>query len=166
MVAAVVSVLVGASTHLVWDSFTHASGAAVGALSVLQARIPVAGFYHPHLYKVLQHASSLLGVAVLAFMAVRWYVRTPIGPADDSRVVPLRLKALMLATLLFPSAAVALGTIAMRVGAEGGTSRVLRQSLGHAAVAAGTVLLMSFILTALVWRIGDAVGSRSEDDGR
>lgn len=163
-VAAAVSVLVGAVTHLAWDSFTHASGAAVGALPVLRARIPVAGFYHPHLYKVLQHASSIVGLAVLAAMAARWYVRAPIGPADDSRVVPLRLKLLMFATLLLPSAVVALGVLALQLGGDGGISRSLRQSVGHAVFAAGTVLLMSFILAAFVWRIGDAVATRREDE--
>lgn len=164
VVAAAVSVVVGGVTHLAWDAFTHASGFAVRALPVLQTRIPLAGVYQPHLFKVLQHVSSIVGLAILAVMATHWYVRTPIGPADPSRAVPFRLKVLMLATLLFPSAAVALGVVAMRVGDEGGTSRVLRHSVGHAVFSAGTVLLMSFILAALVWRIGDAVGSRSEDE--
>ncbi len=166
LVAAAVSVIVGAVTHLVWDSFTHASGFAVRALPVLQARIPVAGWFQPHLFKVLQHGSSIVGVAVLAVMAVRWYVRTPIDLVDDSRAVPLRLKLLMLATLLLPSVAVAFGVIALRVGVEGGTRRVLRQSLGYAVFSAGTVLLMAFVLAALVWRIADAVGSRSQDQRR
>jgi Domain of unknown function (DUF4184) len=166
VVAAAISVLLGACTHLVWDSFTHASGAAVGALPVLQVRVPLAGLYHPHLYKVLQHASSVAGVGVLTVMAVRWYVRAPIGPADDSKAVPLQLKALILVTLLLPSAAVALGTVMLRVGLDGGTPLVLRRSVGHAVSSAGTVLLMSFILAAFVWRIGNAVASRGEDQKR
>jgi hypothetical protein len=165
-VAAAVSVLAGAVTHLAWDSFTHASGFAVRALPVLQVRVPVAGFYQPHLFKVLQHASSVVGLTVLVVMGVRWYLHAPIGPVDDSKALPFRLKLLMLVTLLLPSAAVALGVVALRVGVADGTSRVLRHSVGHAVFSAGTVLLMSFILAALVWRLGDAVGSRGEDERR
>jgi hypothetical protein len=151
VVAAAVSVMVGAVTHLAWDGFTHASGFAVRALPVLQMRIPVSSLFHPHLFKVLQHASSVVGMAILAFMAIRWYVRTPIEAARHSTAVPFWMKLLMLVTLLLPSVAVALGVLA------------LRESVGHAVLSAGAVLLMSFVLAAFVWRIGNAVGSRSEN---
>ncbi|MFV2194736.1 DUF4184 family protein [Nocardiopsis sp. LOL_012] len=60
---------VGAATHMAWDAFTQTGGAAVRAWPVLS--IPVAG---PHLlYNVLMYASSLLGLAVLAWWAAaRW----------------------------------------------------------------------------------------------
>ena len=56
------SALIGMFTHLAWDSFTHPGGVMVGALPVLKKSI-----YGLPLCRVLQHASSVLGLAILAW---------------------------------------------------------------------------------------------------
>ena len=59
------SAALGNATHIVWDGFTHASGWLVGAYPILESEILVLGG-SVHLYQLLQHGSSLLGlVAVL-----------------------------------------------------------------------------------------------------
>ncbi|WP_282205208.1 DUF4184 family protein [Kitasatospora fiedleri] len=70
---------VGASTHLVWDSFTHHGRAGVRALPALERRI--AGV---PLYTALQYGTSLAGLAVLARHA---------GPWRESRKGPAALLA-------------------------------------------------------------------------
>lgn len=75
--AGAASILLGALSHIVWDSFTHASGWAVSHIHPLQRElIGSAPAYH-----VLQHASTVLGVAVLVFAYMRWLRKTAIGPA-------------------------------------------------------------------------------------
>jgi len=95
------SLLVGSWTHLVWDSFTHPDGWMVSRISALSA--PVSLFsYKGELCHVLQYASSVLGLAVLAI----WFVLLPV-PAPQSRH-PERSAGgpLLLAVLLAGAAAV------------------------------------------------------------
>ncbi|MCY9783356.1 DUF4184 family protein [Nocardiopsis sp. EMB25] len=63
----VAALAVGALTHMVWDSFTQLGGAVVRAWPVLST--PVVG---PHLlFNVLMYASSAVGLAAVAWWAVR-----------------------------------------------------------------------------------------------
>ena len=60
------SVTVGAATHVAWDSFTHAPGAAVDFFPLLRTPVPLFTGYTPEVYTLLQHASSLAGLLLLA----------------------------------------------------------------------------------------------------
>lgn len=72
------SVLVGAATHLFWDSFTHPAGWMVHHIAVL--RLPVTiGWYTGELCHVLQYLSSVLGLAVLALWYHSYAPRVPEG---------------------------------------------------------------------------------------
>ena len=64
------SLLLGVATHLAWDAFTH-PGPVVDALPLLTMQ---AGPLVVH--KWLQHASSVVGLALLAGWAWRWGQRT------------------------------------------------------------------------------------------
>jgi Domain of unknown function (DUF4184) len=77
------SLLIGSWTHLAWDSFTHPDGWMVSRISALSAPVSVFS-YTGELCHVLQYASSIFGLAVLAV----WFVRlpTPAGePANAER---------------------------------------------------------------------------------
>ena len=81
----VASLLVGAISHLAWDAFTHDRGLVVR--NVPDMRVPLEEFgTHRPLYNVLQHGSTLLGLAFLIFWYWRWFKRTPPQP------VPLYLQ--------------------------------------------------------------------------
>ena len=60
--------LIGALTHLIWDSFTHEYGWAVQHLDGLSRSVHLAGHLEVPVYKILQHGSTLLGCAVLIFV--------------------------------------------------------------------------------------------------
>ncbi|HUN72109.1 MAG TPA: DUF4184 family protein [Steroidobacteraceae bacterium] len=92
------SILVGTWTHLAWDSFTHADGWMVGRIPALSA--PVSLFsYTGELCHVLQYASSVFGLAVMAIWLMRLPQPMPAGrPADGERSGgPLLLAALFAA---------------------------------------------------------------------
>lgn len=75
---AIVSVLLGAWSHTIWDSFTHDAGWAVQHVSFLHARlIDVGGEALPVSY-VLQQLSTFGGGATLALLYFRWLRRQPI----------------------------------------------------------------------------------------
>jgi hypothetical protein len=56
----IVSILIGAVSHLLWDAFTHSTGYFVQAFLSLDKEMSVFGLSVP-VFKVLQHTSSVLG---------------------------------------------------------------------------------------------------------
>jgi hypothetical protein len=71
--AAGAAMLFGAATHLCWDAFTHEDGRGVHMLPFLDDYYGPELAGHPiHLYRLLQHGSSLLGLAAVVFAAWRW----------------------------------------------------------------------------------------------
>lgn len=65
------AVLIGALSHLVWDSFTHQSGWAVQHVPTLGAVSLESHWGSVPFFKLLQHGSTFLGLVVLATMALR-----------------------------------------------------------------------------------------------
>jgi hypothetical protein len=67
----VVSALLGAITHDVWDSFTHREMWGVRHVAVLRALIPVWGIGPYPVHRVLQHGCTVVGTLVLALIVQR-----------------------------------------------------------------------------------------------
>ena len=90
----VVSALLGAVTHVVWDSFTHGNGWGVAHIHFLRA-----GHHWPWrgwrpMYTVAQHASTVVGLTVLSIVVIRILRRAPAvalprQPRSIARVVYL-----------------------------------------------------------------------------
>jgi hypothetical protein len=71
--AAGAAILLGAVTHLCWDAFTHEDGRGVRMLPFLDDYYGPELVGHPiHLYRWLQHGSSLLGLAAVVFAVWHW----------------------------------------------------------------------------------------------
>ena len=66
------SLLVGSSTHVIWDSFTHGSGWTVQHFTLLSTSI-----YGVALYRVLQNLGTLLGIMVLIYWTIKWLRTAP-----------------------------------------------------------------------------------------
>ena len=69
----VASLLLGICTHLIWDSFTHGSAWTTRHLHVLARPVALPHIGVVPFYKVLQHASTLAGLAILLVWLVAWY---------------------------------------------------------------------------------------------
>lgn len=70
--AIVFSLLLGTLTHLVWDAFTHYTFVTTVALPMLTRHLLSVGGYHVYPYKLLQHASTLIGTALVGYWSLRW----------------------------------------------------------------------------------------------
>ncbi len=77
----IISTLLGAASHLFWDSFTHIHGYSVQAFSIMQDTFDIAGNKIP-VFKILQHLSTLLGGF---FLAVAFY-RLPITNSTKQQI--------------------------------------------------------------------------------
>ncbi|MFC6999827.1 DUF4184 family protein [Rufibacter roseus] len=88
----VLSIIVGAASHLLWDSFTHYTGYFARALPVLVNTVKIGSTTIP-IYKILQHSSSLLGAAILAYAFIHL-------PTADSVVTKAKAKYWILVTII------------------------------------------------------------------
>lgn len=78
----IVSVLIGAVTHVIWDQFTHTGTWPCKYLPVLRHSVPLPIIGPRALATALQLVSTLVGVAILAIWLAHWY-RTTI-PAREN----------------------------------------------------------------------------------
>lgn len=62
----ILSIIIGAASHLFWDSFTHHNGYFVGVISDLQNSITLLG-KQVFIYKILQHTCSLIGTIIITY---------------------------------------------------------------------------------------------------
>jgi Domain of unknown function (DUF4184) len=79
-----VSIVLGAATHIVWDAFTHRQGFIVDDMPALRMSTP---FANQPIYNLLQLGSSVVGLAILGWVYMRWLRRT--NPCTGSIVQPL-----------------------------------------------------------------------------
>lgn len=62
----IISILIGAASHILWDSFTHDHGYFVQTIPTLQNSVDFLGGQIP-IFKILQHSSTIIGGLVIAF---------------------------------------------------------------------------------------------------
>ena len=72
----VLSLLLGSFTHILWDSFTHFDGYAVGMFPFLNLSIAV-GHLSVKVYNILQYVSTIIGAYLLYLWYVRWFKQAP-----------------------------------------------------------------------------------------
>ena len=92
------SAVLGAASHVAWDSFTHRGGWAVRRVPALRATLVSVGGYDVVAYKALQYLSGVLGVVLLAAWLAGWARRQPHG-ATAAEVLPARSRRRVLAAI-------------------------------------------------------------------
>jgi len=66
----IISILIGISSHIFWDSFTHRTGYFVTKINYLQKIVEIQDLDIP-IYKILQHVSTILGGLIIVFSFYR-----------------------------------------------------------------------------------------------
>lgn len=66
----IISLLIGAGSHLFWDSFTHTHGYFAQSIPLLTNMVSILGIQIPVL-KILQHTSTLFGGIIIAYAIFR-----------------------------------------------------------------------------------------------
>jgi len=61
----IISFLIGVTSHLFWDNFTHIHGYFVEIIPILTSKIEILGSQMP-IFKILQHLSTLLGGIIIS----------------------------------------------------------------------------------------------------
>ena len=138
------SVLVGAFTHILWDSFTHKQSWLVRQWPPLHQQVVISWPIHRSVfvYALLQHLSGLIGIGVLVLWFVAWYSgTTPVQTVDSP--LSWRMKFAIL-SLLF---GLSLGGALLRSALLHPLSRV--EQIGVFVVTA--IALLWWALVALGW---------------
>jgi hypothetical protein len=130
-----VSLAIGAFTHIAWDAFTHRNTIAVERFELLHTLVSIGGHEMP-LFKVLQHASSLFGFIVIAAYIGIWLSRSAPGPRHPV-TFSNRQRLLALAAVVAAAAAGGLAGLLLRpaVSIEHGLFNVVVSSMATAALA-------------------------------
>src|SRR5262249_3536097 len=95
----VASLLLGSISHLAWDAFTHERGLVVRNVPDFRAPLEEFGTHRP-LYNLLQHGSSVLGLALLAFWYSRWLKLPPGEPVPSFLPTKRSVKVWILVAIL------------------------------------------------------------------
>jgi hypothetical protein len=146
-----VAVLLGAVTHVVWDSFTHGQTVVTEAFpAMLEVAFRFGGWQFRWFF-VLQLLSSVVGLAVLAIWAWRLPAgRYPRRPPPVSVSDGLRLRA---------TAAILAGTSALAIaGYLGNADEHLRIRLFHFLIGGMTGAVLAWCAVAVVVRRRSSAG--------
>jgi hypothetical protein len=132
-----------------WDAFTHANGWAVAHLPVLRSEASLGWPLGVRWYRVLQHASSVVGMAVVVAWGTSWVASVPrparaFAPGQAARSLGVALAVLGIAA--------STGTLnALRASSD-----KLATVVGFAAVGA----MAGLVLAALVYGVLARPGKR------
>lgn len=91
----IVSLIVGAFTHLFWDALTHEHGWFVEALPFLQNHLFTFRHHPFEIYEGLQYASTGAGLIFLAAGYVRFYRKASLHPLPSLPVISGKVKFLL-----------------------------------------------------------------------
>ncbi len=156
--SAALCVVIGAVTHLVWDSFTHVGTPLAHAFPNPARRIGEIGGYTVRPISLLQHASTLLGFTLLAVWGRRWWTTTT--PDASAPMRPLALRLLLVALVFAPALWLGGEAAIMRFGWPREPMVKLQNAATGLVFTGGTVFFWSLALVSVAWRGARALPSR------
>lgn len=98
-----VAVLLGATTHVLWDAFTHAGGWGVALVPALRRTVSLGSLGAFPAYKLAQHGSTVFGLSALTTAAAMWWrqaSQSDVHPRLSARERVLRLGLLVSVALV------------------------------------------------------------------
>ncbi|MDB6028694.1 MAG: hypothetical protein JWM68_4917 [Verrucomicrobiales bacterium] len=90
----IVSLIIGAFTHLFWDSFTHEHGWFVETFPVLERNVFSIGHHAFEIYECLQYVSTGAGLIYLAACYVRFYQKASLHPFPSIPFISIKVKSI------------------------------------------------------------------------
>ncbi|MDD5705790.1 MAG: DUF4184 family protein [Kiritimatiellae bacterium] len=136
------AILVGAMTHVGWDSFTHQYGWMVQRFPSLSRSVFQARWGIVPLYKVLQHGSTAMGLAVFALIETRFR-------AWKGRISVSAWAAMALIATTSSAAGICFAMLRMGIPHN---LREAQRSVGVSLVAVETISIMEVTLLSLAGR--------------
>ena len=137
------AILVGAATHLIWDSFTHQGRWGVRLIPELNLSILYIGGVELRGYKLAQYGSTILGLPAMALLLVHWLGRRRRAPVTPP-IMGTRLRRRLICLLLVTTAGL---SVVLTMNTEHAPSPSVHRLVGRAVRAMG----FSLVMTSLVY---------------
>jgi uncharacterized membrane protein YidH (DUF202 family) len=150
------SLLIGAITHLAWDAFTHGGGAAVRAFDFFRSDLFSIGDYHMLVFRLLQHVSTVLGMGAIAMWIWTWMRRTP---ALRRCAISLPRNARLICIGLIVAVTAVMATWAGLTDLSGHhlTVSSFQDALGEAIITGTTTLGATVIVYSVMWNLKELI---------
>ena len=161
------NILIGATTHIVWDSFTHPpQGLPLPIASFMQMVLIQFNGYTFYVFRLLQHLSTLIGIGFIIYWIKQWYTTTVPTP-QNIWMPPLFFKQFSRLTLL--SVPSILGIYAGYLSAsylvtssQGSTLYKAIMALRDVIIYGGQALLLTWILLGILYLLLKAIHLKQE----
>jgi hypothetical protein len=152
-----INILLGACTHVAWDSFTHQADVMVLAIPALQQKLFDLGSYPIHVFKLLQHLSTAIGLLVVMLFVWRKWLAAP-ESSLPFQALSLSLRVVVLALLFLLPTVFGLyeGYLAFHSNDVWG----LRRFVGATIMTALPVLFASTCCYCATWRVGSMLNTK------
>lgn len=146
--AVVAALILGAATHVLWDTFTHRHRWGVDTFpAVFYAGVPLPGLPEISVYKLIQHGSSVVGLPLLVLWIALAWRRTP-AHADTGPHTTIRPAA---------RGAVWIGLVGLCAAATISVLAVddatLSWRLHHVATRSGTAVASGLLTYGVAWHL-------------
>lgn len=152
--AVLLSLLVGAVTHIAWDAFTHRHGSMVVVLPVLRSIWLTVGNYPLAGYEVLQQASNVVGFTLLVTWSWRWLQAQPVWAVVPAEPILSSLqRRFILSGVLIASVAVAAMTVQRSTPAAPTQLLTLHNTFKQATLAAMSSAALALLAYSLLWHV-------------
>jgi hypothetical protein len=146
------SILLGAASHVTWDSFTHGNSYMAPEIGFLQVVISFSPQTQVHVYSLLQYGSTVIGMLVILYYYFRWLRNTPsIGDASIAHLL-LPPVTRMLLLLAFAGGAVAPAVARLWLN-PAYRIHIGRDFLGYSAISGLKMLSAEIILFSIMWHL-------------
>lgn len=146
------SLLLGIVTHLVWDAFTHYGFITVFQLPALSTHLFSVGEYHVYPYKILQHASTLIGCLLVWHWIQRWLQRSSLLQTLPHPTLAQHSRHIITGILLVAPPLIGAGMAAHAVSVTYGTM-ALKDIVREAVVTAISSFGLLVLAYSCVWHI-------------
>jgi hypothetical protein len=147
------SLAIGASSHNVWDEFTHLNTSAVYHLEVLRMRVQFGSFKVPA-YKLLQHLSTVVGFIVIAGSI--YYCFSSAKPIyATSRRLSTKQRLIVSIVIFVAAATAGIASVLLR----GAVS--IEHVLFNFVVNAMTAAALAIVCLCVVWKIASVARDRT-----
>lgn len=144
------SLFLGVVTHFLWDSFTHIYGFGVMAFPFFQTPLFHLGSREIPLYTVLQHLSTVIGLAIIAIWYWKWYQNAAIVPGSQTNFLSTGVRITILFIMLLTAFLTAL--IAAVIDLPDVQSlHQIRLFAGQIAIISLTTLLVEVLAYSIWW---------------
>ena len=157
-----ISILLGAASHVVWDSMTHINGWTVRHVAFFRRLLLAGTPLEKPVYTFLQNGCTVFGMAFLLLWVVHTLQRIPARPAQC--VLPFKTRARVL--LLLGACALAAGAANALAGNPFGSDPVaLKQAVVHGllgAVSGGALAMLVYAIFAIQPKYLDLTMTRAK----